>query len=81
MVCPYSYILGVPGEGVHAKRIGGYAFNDILATIIAAAITSYFTGTSFIVSLLVWFTVGEILHYAFGVQTAFLTRIGIDVEC
>ena len=77
MSCPYKYILGVPGQGVHEKRIAGLAFNDILATIVAAIITSYILNISFIVSFLTWFIAGEVLHYLFGVQTALLTMIGI----
>jgi hypothetical protein len=77
MVCPYAHVLGIPGQGVHAPRIGGYARNDILATIGIALITSFMTNTSFIKNLLVWFILGEILHYIFGTQTAFLTTIGV----
>jgi hypothetical protein len=77
MPCPYAAILGVPGQGVHATRIGGYARNDIVATIIVAAITSYFTSISFLTSLAGWFILGEVLHYVFGTQTAFLTTLGI----
>jgi hypothetical protein len=77
MACPYAFVLGVPGQGVHAPRIGGYARNDILGTIGLAVITCYFVNISFLYSLTLWFVVGEILHYLFGVQTAFLTTLGI----
>jgi hypothetical protein len=77
MPCPYANILGVPGEGVHAQRFMGLALNDTIATIIAALITSFVFNVSFLYSLLGWFIGGEILHYAFGVNTAFLTMIGI----
>jgi hypothetical protein len=78
MVCPYAYVLGIPGQGVHAPRIWGYARNDILATIAIALITSFMTNTSFLKNLLAWFILGEVLHYAFGTQTAFLTTIGVN---
>ena len=77
MPCPYAFVLGVPGQGVHAPRIGGYARNDIVATIVVAAITSYFASISFFTSLAAWFILGEVLHYVFGTQTAFLTSIGV----
>ena len=77
MSCPYANILGVPGEGVHAQRFMGLALNDTIATIIAALITSWLFNVSFLYSLIGWFIGGEILHYAFGVNTAFLTMIGI----
>jgi hypothetical protein len=81
MPCPYSQILGIPKEGIHARRVFGLALFDTVATIIAAAITSYFMKVSFIYSLIVWFIGGEILHYIFGVQSEFLTQLGITVGC
>jgi len=81
MPCPYSQILGIPKEGVHSKRIFGLALFDTVATIIAAAITSYFMKVNFVYSLITWFIAGEILHYIFGVQSEFLTRVGITVAC
>ena len=78
MVCPYSFVLGVPGQGVHAPRIGGYARNDILGTIGLALITSYLMNVPFLYSLATWFILGEVLHYLFGAQTAFLTNLGIE---
>jgi 5-bromo-4-chloroindolyl phosphate hydrolysis protein len=79
MPCPYANLLGTPGEGVHARRIAGYALNDILATILGAIITSYIYKVSFIKSFVAWFVLGEVLHIAFGTQTAFLTSIGLRV--
>jgi hypothetical protein len=78
MPCPYAHILGVPGEGVHAKRIFGLAFNDMLATIIAALLTSFLFKVPILSSLLWWFVAGEVLHYIFGVNTAFLKMIGVS---
>ena len=75
--CPYAYILGIPGQGVHAKRIFGYALNDILATIVLALITSYLLKMGFLETFISWFIIGEILHYVFGTQTAVLTTLGI----
>jgi hypothetical protein len=77
MSCPYKYILGVPEQGVHAARILGVSLNDSLMTIIGAAIISYFSGYSFLWTLLILFVLGEYLHMIFGVQTAFLTIIGV----
>jgi len=77
MGCPFSNILGTPKEGVHATRIAGFAFYDILATIIAAALTTYFYEVHFAISITGWFLLGELLHYIFGVQTQVLTVLGI----
>ena len=77
MGCPYAHALGVPKQGVHAPRFLGFARNDIIATIVAAIITSYVLNVSIISSMLIWFIGGEVLHYAFGTQTELLTRLGI----
>ena len=81
MPCPYATLLGIKGKGVHSTRIVGLAFNDILATIIAAFLTSYFFNISVLYSLVGWFSMGELLHIAFGVDTAFLEYIGIRPKC
>ena len=81
MPCPYAHVLGAPGQGVHAPRFLGLALNDILATIALALVTSFACGWPFWPVLLVWVLIGEVLHYMFGTQTAFLTMIGVRVDC
>jgi hypothetical protein len=81
MGCPYKYVLGVPGQGFHSTRIFGYALNDTLATIVLAFLTSYLIRQPFLPVLIFWLVLGEILHYVFGTQTAFLTSIGVKVPC
>jgi hypothetical protein len=77
MSCPYAHILGVPGEGVHAQRFMGLALNDTIATVVAALLTAWIFKISFLYSVIGWFVAGEILHYVFGVNTAFLKMLGI----
>jgi hypothetical protein len=77
MPCPYAHALGIPGEGVHAQRFMGLALNDTIATIVVALLTAWLFNVSFLYSLIGWFVAGEVLHYAFGVNTAFLKMIGI----
>ena len=78
--CPYRYLFGIPGIGAHSYRIFGLAAVDTILTILLAAATAKYTNSSFFVHFLFWFILGEILHYIFGTQTAFLTKIGIDAE-
>ena len=78
--CPYKYVLGIPGQGVHAWRMGGVSFNDTWMTVVAAALIAYVCQYSFLYTLVGLFVLGEVLHYLFGVQTAFLTMIGV-VAC
>jgi len=77
MPCPYSNILGIPGEGVHAPRFYGFALNDTLATLVAALLTSLFFQVPILYSIAGWFIGGEVLHYVFCVDTAFMKMIGI----
>jgi len=77
MSCPYANILGVPGQGVHAQRFMGLAVNDTIATVVVALLTAWIFNVSFLYSLIGWFVAGEVLHYAFGVNTAFLKMLGI----
>jgi pheromone shutdown protein TraB len=81
MPCPYANLFGVPGQGVHATRILGIAFVDLFLTILLSLFTAYLTGTSILSNFLVWFVIGELLHYAAGTQTAFLSMVGIHTEC
>lgn len=81
MPCPYANVLGVPGEGIHAPRIFGLARNDLLMTILAAVLTAYSLNISFILSFTLWFVTGEVLHYLFGTDTAFLKMLGISPKC
>ena len=78
MPCPYSNILGIPGQGVHAQRFYGFALNDTLATLVAALLTSLFFKVPILYSILGWFIGGEVLHYVFCVDTAFMKMIGIN---
>jgi hypothetical protein len=77
MSCPYKYALGIPEKGVHALRFMGYAVNDTLMTIAGAALLAWILDRSFWITFLCFFVLGELLHVIFGVQTAFLTTLGI----
>jgi len=77
MGCPYAFIFGKPGTGFHSLRFGGYAVGDTIGTIVLALITAWIFKINWIVSLVVWFVVGEWMHYYFGLQSAFLTTLGI----
>jgi len=81
MTCPYSTLLGEPGKGVHSTRFMGFALNDTLMTIAAALITSYLFNIVWWKSMIAWFVAGEILHYVYGVNSAFLETLGIDSKC
>ena len=81
MSCPYSTILGERGKGFHEQRILGLAQNDILGTIGLATVTTIITDVPFVYSLVGWFVAGEVLHYVYGVDSAFLEMINVDASC
>ncbi len=87
----YKFILGIPNKGFHEKRIGPYALNDTFGTIfIAILLTLFFKPLNyikydkiktknyfynFIFNLIFLFILGELLHYLFCVDTAFIKQI------
>lgn len=81
MPCPYAHALGIPGQGIHATRIFGFALFDIFATIVGAILFALLFEIPIWKSLVFWFVLGEVLHYVFGTQTAFLTMIGLRLHC
>jgi len=81
MSCPYADILGVPGQGVHATRFMGIALYDLLGTVGLAVLTYVVLGVHVVYAFVGWFVIAEILHYAFGTQTAFLRMIGMAPTC
>ena len=78
MGCPNAFIFGKPETGFHSTRFIGYAVGDTVGTIILALLTAWVFKINWVTSLIVWFVGGEILHYYYGVQTAFLTTLGIE---
>jgi len=72
MSCPfkkYSNIFGEPNTGIHSTRVFNLAINDIISTIVGAAVISYFIKANFWVVLLILFLLGIILHRLFDVKT------------
>lgn len=68
-LCKYKNALGVPGTGVHSYRFLSLAIMDVLMTILAALIISYFFKISFACICAVLFILGIILHRLFCVRT------------
>jgi len=83
MYCPFSKykdLLGVPGKGVHSIRFINTPIVDYALTLIAAMCTSLFTEVPLVISTILWFILGVILHILFGVQTSTLTYLGIKCK-
>ena len=77
MSCPYSKVLGERGKGFHSTRILGMAAGDIVGTVGLAYMTTKLVKVDFLPALAGWFIAGELMHYYFCVDTAFLELIGI----
>lgn len=72
-LCKYKDILGQPLKGFHATRIGIFALWDIVGTIIGAYVIYKMQTTHSYVKILIGLLIlGEILHYLFCVDTAFI---------
>lgn len=72
MLCKYKDILGAPNTGIHSRRIFGFALNDIIGTIAVSFIISIVFKKSFLKTLIIVFIIGELMHYIFCVDTAFM---------
>lgn len=73
----YKDILGKPREGAHSIRIPiiDWALVDVLLTILLVYIF-YLLGYTHVVLLFIFFfLLGEMLHYIFGVKTAFIKQV------
>lgn len=73
----YKHILGVPKEGVHKLRFLDTALNDYIGTILLAIITTYLTKMPLVMTTILSFILGELLHFLFGVETNTLKYLNI----
>ena len=73
----YKDIFGKPGEGVHRFRIPivDWALVDV-TLIVLLTIIFYMLGYKqiFLIFIILFF-VGQLFHYMFGVQTAFIKQM------
>ena len=69
MLCKYKNALGIPNKGVHQYRIFNIAIFDVLLTIILSLIISYIFNINFLLTLIILFLLGIILHRIFCVRT------------
>ena len=76
-LCKYKDVLGVPKQGFHAKRVMGFAANDVYGTIGIAAIIAVIIWLvykkpllkTFLISVVALFVLGILLHRLFCVNT------------
>ena len=68
-LCKYKNSLGEPNKGIHSYRFFGLAIIDVIMTLVAALLLSYFFKVSFIYSSIFLFILGILLHRLFCVRT------------
>ena len=68
-LCKYKNALGEPYKGIHSYRLFGIAIADVIMTILAAYLISYFFNISFTYTAIVLFGLGIFLHKVFCVRT------------
>ena len=68
-LCPYRYMFGRPGEGVHQYRILDIAVVDVALTVLAAWIITWFVDYSFWTVFIALFFLGIVVHKLFCVRT------------
>ena len=74
--CPFKDIFGKPGTGVHSLRgPGNVAVVDTLLTIIGAFLISKYFQKPFLITLLLFFLLGELLHWVFCADTTFILKV------
>lgn len=76
MLCEYKDIFGVAGQGVHSTRLLDVALFDYLGTIMLAVIVSKFTKLPLVLSTILMFVLGLVLHWVFCVPTSALKFLG-----
>jgi len=77
MSCPYKYLFGIPGKGVHAYRFMDTAIVDYVGTIVLAALLTKFTQLPLVLSTILMFIIGILLHVVFCVPTGATRYLGL----
>ena len=74
----YGNIFGERGKNVHKIRLCDVAAVDYVFAIIFAIVVCKITNTPLVLSTILAFILGIILHILFGVQTSTLSYLGIN---
>lgn len=70
MSCPYRFIFGKPGEGIHAYRIFDIAIVDVLMTLLGGYLLSFvFPRVPKVYVITGLFVLGILMHRLFCVRT------------
>jgi hypothetical protein len=73
----YRDIFGIPGKGVHRFKFEGTSIIDYILTFIVAILTTSYTKIPLVLTTIIWFLIGILLHIIFGVNTSTLKYLNI----
>lgn len=74
-LCKYKNIIGSERTGMHSIRVFDIAIIDLLITLFAAYAFAYYTGVSFSISVILFITLGIVVHRLFCVNSKINTMI------
>ena len=69
-LCKWRHILGEEKKGFHEERLFSMARNDLLGTIFIAICIALYFKQNILLTILVIFLFGQLLHVIFCVDTA-----------
>ena len=80
MGCPFACkklkeFAGKAGEGIHKVRLNDAAMVDYIGTLILAIIISRIAKTPLVLTTIILFVLGELLHMICGVKTSTIKYI------
>lgn len=77
MNCTFKDIFGTPRQGVHKPRVFGTdtALIDYTLTIISAILISKLTKVPLVLTTILLFIFGELMHYMFCIPTRSLSYL------
>ena len=79
-LCPFikhKNILGIPNTGIHKYKILNCSIIDYILTLILAFSISYFSSIPLVLTTIISFILGIILHMLFGVKTDTIKYLGL----
>jgi hypothetical protein len=76
-LCKFKNIFGEPGKGVHSHRFMGVAIVDYALTILLAILVTKLTKLPLVISTILCFVMGIVLHALFCVPTQATIFLGL----
>lgn len=75
MLCSYRHIFGEERKGFHSLRLFDIAIGDVVLTLLLSLFISYVSKISFVITTIMVFIVGIVIHRIFCVNTKINTLI------